>query len=77
VRLRNIKKVATTILNAIRTAEDLYSEYDQAGAEKKAWVVSTLNKKFDIPFIGEKTEEKILGVLVDIVCEVWQSLEKK
>ena len=72
MKLTNIKKVARTILNVVKAAEDIYSGYEKSGEKKKEWAVSVLNDKFDIPFIGEKTEAKLLGVLIDIVVEIWK-----
>jgi hypothetical protein len=75
MKLKNVKKIASTILNVVKAAEDLYSGYEKSGKLKKAWAVEVLNEKFDIPWIGEKTEAKILGILIDIVVEVWQQLK--
>ena len=76
MKLTNIKKVARTILNVVKAAEDIYSGYEKSGKQKKEWAVAVLNDKFDIPFIGEKTEAKLLGVLIDIVVEIWKDKTK-
>jgi len=75
MRLSNVKAIGRTLLNAIRTAEDLFSDIPNSGADKKQWVVEILNDKINIPFIGEKTEAKVFGVIVDIVVEVWKELD--
>ena len=75
MKLGNIAAIARTILRTVQAAEELYSEVPKSGPEKKQWVIDTLNARINIPFIGEKTEEKIFGVIVDIVVEVWQDLK--
>lgn len=75
MKLNNVKKIAKVILNTIKTAEDLFSEMPKSGQLKKVWVVECLNDKINIPFIGERTEAKIFGVIVDIVVEVWSDLK--
>ena len=76
MKLKNVRAIARTILRTVQAAEELYSEIPKSGPEKKQWVVDTLNDKINIPFIGERTEEKIFGVIVDIVVDVWQDQSK-
>ena len=38
--------------------------------EVKGDLISQLNKEIDIPFINEKTEEKLLNALWKIICAV-------
>ena len=76
MKLSNVKKIARTILNTVKAAEDLFSDIPKSGSAKKEWVVEVLNDKINIPFIGEKTEAKIFGVIVDIVVEVWKAQTK-
>ena len=45
-------------------------ESGKTGAEKKKWVVDTINKKLDIPLLNEDQEEIVLGLMVDVVCEL-------
>jgi|6_EtaG_2_1085325.scaffolds.fasta_scaffold26254_4 hypothetical protein len=75
MKLGKVKAIARTILRTVQAAEALFSEIPKSGPDKKAWVVETLNDKINIPFIGEKTEAKIFGVIVDIVVEVWSDLK--
>ena len=43
---------------------------DASGADKKAWVVSLLNKKIDIPILNEDQEEMVFDMMVDITCDL-------
>ena len=42
------------------------------GDEMKDKLVSALNEAFDIPFISEKTEGKIIDSLVSVIFEVFR-----
>ena len=48
--------------------EDLINEV--FGEELQKEVVDALNKNIDIPFLSEKTEEKMMNALYDTVEEV-------
>ena len=58
------------ILSAIEQAETLYEGYVKAGEDKKAYAVTLVNEKVNIPFIGEKTEAAIIGVIIDIIVDL-------
>jgi len=73
MKLFNVRAIARTILLTIQAAEELFSEIPKSGEAKKGWVIEVLNDRINIPFIGEKLEAKIFGVIVDIVVEVWQT----
>ena len=62
-------KRAAIIKKAILIAEDLFPE-PKSGKAKKDWVVTFLNKHIDIPLIGEKAEEKLIGFTIDVVCDL-------
>lgn len=72
MKITNIRRIARTILNAVKTAEELYSGIPRSGKDKKKFVVDILNDRIDIPLLGEKTEAKFFGLVVDIVVEVWK-----
>ena len=42
--------------------------------ETKEKVIDALNKKVDVPFINEKTEEKVLTAVYDAVEEALKSV---
>lgn len=64
-----VKKLGVLIATACREAEKLFPE-TKSGDQKKEWVVDLLNKKVDIPLMTEKQEAALLGLLVDVVCDV-------
>jgi len=57
------------IKKAIMIAEDLFPE-PKSGQQKKEWVIKFLNDHIDIPLIGEKAEERIIGFAIDVVCDI-------
>lgn len=58
-------RILQVIAAVVSTAESLFGE--KTGAEKKAWVVATLNEKIDLPWLGEKQEAAVFELLVDVV----------
>lgn len=62
-------KLGVLIASACRMAEELFPD-SGSGEQKKEWVVNLLNKKLDVPLLTEKQEAKLLGLLVDVVCDV-------
>ena len=71
VKLKNVKSFARTVRNAIELAEELYSNYEKAGSKKREFVVELLNSKLDLPFLSEKIEAYIFGLIVDVAVELW------
>ena len=67
-RRRGVNKLSLLIKAACRRADTFMSE--ASGADKRKWVVSLLNKKIDIPVLNEEQEEAVLGLMVDIVCDL-------
>ena len=57
------------LAGAIRAAEILCPE-SGSGADKREWVVDTVNEKLDTPFISERQESLILGVIVDVIVDM-------
>ena len=57
------------LAGAIRAAEILFPE-SGSGVDKREWVVDTVNEKLDIPFISERQESLILGVIVDVIVDM-------
>ena len=49
---------------AIRLAHELFPEDD--GARKK-WLVETIAGKSDIPMLNERTEERVLSAVIDLI----------
>jgi hypothetical protein len=77
-KLRNLKLrgLSRTIQQLVRTAELLHPG-EKTGEEKRAWVVSLLNKRVDIPFLNEDQESIIIGALVDLAVDAWQDAKDK
>lgn len=67
-RRRGVNKLSLLIKAACRKADKLMSE--SSGVDKRKWVVSLLNAKIDIPVLNEEQEEAVLGLMVDIVCDL-------
>jgi len=68
--ITSIQKAASVIKDAVVLAEGLWEGYDKAGEAKKQFVVDLLNERIDLPFIGEKTEEKLLSLIIDVIVEL-------
>tara|TARA_R100001594_G_scaffold71251_2_gene105833 strand:- start:6162 stop:6383 length:222 start_codon:yes stop_codon:yes gene_type:complete len=49
---------------AVRLAHELFPEDE--GARKK-WLVETIAGKIDIPMLNERTEEKVLYAIIDLI----------
>tara|TARA_R100001086_G_scaffold53381_1_gene23842 strand:+ start:15753 stop:15974 length:222 start_codon:yes stop_codon:yes gene_type:complete len=49
---------------AIRLAHELFPEDE---GERKKWLVKTIAGRIDIPMINERTEEKILSAIIDLI----------
>ena len=58
------------ITQAVELAETLWSAYQGAGADKKAWVVELINSKVDVPYIPEVIEGEFIGLLVDLAVDL-------
>ena len=65
----DVRKLGLLVEAACRAAELLFPE-KKSGAAKREWVVDVLNKKLNIPFLSEKQEADILGIVVDVVCDL-------
>jgi len=57
------------LTRAIQMAEVLFPEAG-SGAEKREWVVDTVNAKLDIPFLSERQESLILGIIIDVIVDL-------
>ena len=65
----DVKKLGPLVAAACRYAELLFPE-KKSGEQKKEWVVELLNKKLNVPLLTEKQEAVILGLIVDVVCDL-------
>lgn len=65
----DIKKVYKSFVKFILEAEKLKMN----GIKKRDYVVEALNNIIDIPWIPEKIEEKLFGLMVDIIIEIINS----
>jgi hypothetical protein len=63
-----VQRLGLLLKAACELANDLMP--DASGADKKAWVVSLLNKKIDIPVLNEDQEEIVFDLMVDITCDL-------
>ena len=67
-RRRAINRMSLLIKAACRKADELMAE--SSGEEKREWVVALLNQKINMPILDEKQEAAVLGLMVDIICEL-------
>lgn len=67
--LTDLSSILDVVINLVKTAESLWSDYNGAGEAKKEFCVQTLNTYIDVPLLGEGLEGKIIGIIVDIVVE--------
>lgn len=67
-RRRSINRMSLLIKAACRKAEDLMAE--SSGEEKREWVVALLNQKINMPVLDEKQEAAVIGLMVDIICDL-------
>jgi hypothetical protein len=63
-----VQRLGLLLKAACELANELMPE--ASGADKKAWVVSLLNKKIDIPVLNEDQEEIVFDLMVDITCDL-------
>jgi len=61
------EKLGDVIAHAVTLAEVLFPE-PKSGATKKEWVVDFVNDKINLPILTERQEEKLLELVIDIVC---------
>ena len=69
--LKKVSTFAQTVRRAVELAEVIYEDYEKAGPQKREFVVVLLNKKIDLPFLTERIETYIFGLIVDVVVELW------
>ena len=50
--------------SAVHLAHELFPEDEGA---RKQWLVETIAGKIDIPMLNERTEEKILAAIIDLI----------
>tara|TARA_Y100000310_G_C20505390_1_gene726158 strand:+ start:769 stop:1005 length:237 start_codon:yes stop_codon:yes gene_type:complete len=67
LKIKSRKALYKAVEAAIVSAENLFGP--GTGPQKRAWVVESINKAIDIPYIGEGMEEVIIGFLVDMLIE--------
>ena len=60
-----------TVVELVRKAEDLWKDYQGAGAQKKAWVLAQLKA------LGDKYDETAAGALIDAVVAWLNATEWK
>ena len=66
VKLRDLGKV---LKQAIQMAEVLFPDAG-SGAEKREWVVDLVNDRLDIPFLNERQESQLLGIIIDVLVDL-------
>tara|TARA_R110002020_G_scaffold376083_2_gene587226 strand:- start:419 stop:658 length:240 start_codon:yes stop_codon:yes gene_type:complete len=68
------RRVSPSDLGKVLTAAIVYAEvlFPEAGsgAEKREWVVDTVNDRLDIPFLSERQESLILGIIIDVIVDM-------
>jgi hypothetical protein len=70
ISISNLSDLWEILKKAVELAEILWSSYQGAGEDKKAFVVDLINGKLDIPLVPEAIEEQLIGALVDLVVEL-------
>tara|TARA_R110002033_G_scaffold35237_2_gene73215 strand:+ start:346 stop:576 length:231 start_codon:yes stop_codon:yes gene_type:complete len=71
LKIESISDFWELLTKAVELAESLWSAYQGAGEDKKAWVVELINTHVDIPFVPlESLEAQIIGTLVDLAVEL-------
>ena len=63
-----IQRLGLILKNACEMANELMP--DSTNQEKRDWVIALLNQKLDIPLLSEDQEEAVLGILVDVTCDL-------
>ncbi len=58
-------------MHAIMMAEELFPE-PKSGKKKRAWVVDLINDKINIPLLNERQEKRLIGLLVDVLVDLWR-----
>jgi len=66
VSLSDLRKV---LVRAVQMAEVLFPEAG-SGEEKRKWVVDFVNERLDIPFLNERQESLILGIIIDVIVDI-------
>ena len=68
--ISNMTDLIALLVDLVKAAETLWAGDADAGEEKKAWVVATINSAVDIPYLHEAIEEQIISICVDMVVEL-------
>ena len=64
----SVRKLGLVVAEACReVARELP---DATPEERREWVVDLLNEKLDVPLLSERQEDVLLGLLVDVVCDI-------
>ena len=63
-----VQKLGLVVAEACREAARELP--DATPDERREWVVELLNEKLDIPVLTEHQESVLLGLCVDVVCDV-------
>jgi len=62
------KKIAKSVLNAVRGVEKIYPGL--GGEDKKQKAIQIINNVVDIPFLPETIEAQLISILIDCVVEI-------
>ncbi len=60
-----------TVIDTIVETEKEFLNQPKSGEMKKQKVIAIINKMVDIPIIPEFLEEKILGVIIDLIVYIF------
>lgn len=69
---RNRKKInnarlGQVLVHAVQMAEELFAHVPKSGPQKREWVIGFINEHIDLPWVSERHEAVLLGILVDVV----------
>ena len=67
----NLSDLWEILKSAVELAEGLWSGFEGAGEDKRAWCIEILNSKIDVPLVPESLEGEIIGLLIDLAVSVF------
>ena len=70
LEIKSLSDFWAILTSAVELAEALWSAYQGAGDDKRAWVVELINDKVDVPYVPEAIEAEFIGLLVDLAVDL-------
>jgi|TARA_Y100000034_G_scaffold64022_1_gene77420 hypothetical protein len=60
------ERLGQVLGHAVQMAEELFADVPKSGAAKKEWCVDWVNDHLDLPWLNERQEARLIGLLVDV-----------